>query len=741
MHRIWLFLLGFVAISLSSCSPSIETQLLKIDSQQHGQTTEVANAFANAENIFTYSGTFGSNAYELRLTCPIEDITNQVQQNHHDRHTRYIREIDIHKNELVAVPSPEPTKSFREDVLSVLFNIQQNHSTPSPSPAEPLPVIGARDSTALMTAPNSQLTCINTNQDDQSCSSSVLVTTTGSDLSVQHATTHDLSTCSQPTRPSDLHRTDFFDSNRSNADETFLKSKFGQIFFVSILSNLIVLLVILKHYGPKFIKTVATPRLLCASTPIDDIPPLTDALDQPALGSPRKNSRKSSRSTLPFSNMSHKASFSVEQYSDVNTTPMDTADDDSLRLTNRPANDSSNTTESNQSLEDDDQFGSGVITPISNPLKSKFFAPSETSSPSVSVATQSVQASFDSQVFLYCDGRYESEFQQIRRLGNGGFGNVFQCRNKLTNVHYAIKKVPVEVSLIRHSEARILDDFALREVTISAVLNHPNVVRYITAWLQSAPANAMRTSVSEMSLTSFSVASSVASVPTKTPKSYLFIQMELCEGGTLSQYLSFPQRQVYLPKVLDSMRQALAALDYIHSSGFIHRDIKPSNMFFDKNVLKIGDFGCSRNVYSENQESELLQVPSNLNHDEFTSFTSGIGTSVYGSPEQLAGSRYDAMCDVYSLGIVFFEMLHPPFGTVSERAHVLTRVRNGEVDSGVSKMFPRETLLIKRMVSKNPQERPTVKELIAHVDKWIKELNPPSSAVSSFSTLLMNASS
>lgn len=89
--------------------------------------------------------------------------------------------------------------------------------------------------------------------------------------------------------------------------------------------------------------------------------------------------------------------------------------------------------------------------------------------------------------------------------------------------------MPVEVSLIRLSEARILDDFALREVTISAVLDHPNVVRYVTAWLQSAPAISRKLSTSDMSVTqcSNSTLDSAPLSPAMSPKSYLFIQMEV----------------------------------------------------------------------------------------------------------------------------------------------------------------------------------------------------------------------
>lgn len=223
--------------------------------------------------------------------------------------------------------------------------------------------------------------------------------------------------------------------------------------------------------------------------------------------------------------------------------------------------------------------------------------------------------------------------------------------------------------------------------------------------------------------------------------------LQLCEGGTLSRQLASPARQVSLLKVLESLNQALAALDYIHASGFIHRDIKPSNIFFDKNVLKIGDFGCSRNVLSDNTSgSSTSHAPSSSIDDAFTSFTSGIGTSVYASPEQLAGSRYDASCDVYSLGIVFFEMLHPPFATMSERAHVLSRVRTGVLDGEVSRTFPREVNLIKRMVSKHPRERPTVPELIFTIDKWLLDLHPhpqptPETPTSCLSSLLMTASS
>jgi len=135
---------------------------------------------------------------------------------------------------------------------------------------------------------------------------------------------------------------------------------------------------------------------------------------------------------------------------------------------------------------------------------------------------------------------------------------------------------------------------------------------------------------------------------------FLFIEMEYCEGNTLREMIdnqSFPDEKFKFKLI----RQILEALQYIHSKQMIHRDLKPSNIFLNKeNQVKLGDFGLAT------LKGEALE--------------SGVGTPHYISPEQEKNAEYDEKTDMYSLGIIIFEMFYF-FDSMMERDLVLKKIR------------------------------------------------------------------
>ena len=108
---------------------------------------------------------------------------------------------------------------------------------------------------------------------------------------------------------------------------------------------------------------------------------------------------------------------------------------------------------------------------------------------------------------------------------------------------------------------------------------------------------------------------------------------------------------------------------YVHDKGMMHRDLKPSNIFFSLGgEIKVGDFGLvTSSVYGGLQNSYLTLK--GLGDDQHRQHTGNLGSHFYMSPEQVSGKRYNKKVDIFSLGVIFFE-LHYPFLTDMERAKV-----------------------------------------------------------------------
>lgn len=151
-------------------------------------------------------------------------------------------------------------------------------------------------------------------------------------------------------------------------------------------------------------------------------------------------------------------------------------------------------------------------------------------------------------------------------------------------------------------------------------------------------------------------------------KQFLYIQMEYCPNQTLREVIDdgiSPEEAWRL------FRQILEGLAYIHKQDMIHRDLKPGNIFMDASGdAKIGDFGLAVTNTLKTTSGEAVDEDNALGTAGTDSFTTGVGTPFYVSPELLAsGARYNQRVDLYSLGIIFVEMwCH--FATRMERVYV-----------------------------------------------------------------------
>jgi translation initiation factor 2-alpha kinase 4 len=207
--------------------------------------------------------------------------------------------------------------------------------------------------------------------------------------------------------------------------------------------------------------------------------------------------------------------------------------------------------------------------------------------------------------------------------------------------------------------------------------------------------------------------------------------MEYCSSKTLRNIIDEykgdafqdPSRQKHLWRLF---RQLVEALDYVHSKRTMHRDIKPANIFIDtKGNVKLGDFGLAV------RPATKMPEPAHLKREDSTEYRSShqqmmhsveatreVGTMLYLAPEAALGGRYHLSSDMFSLGIVFFEMWKP-FATLMERAQLLTKLRSKEgFLECIEESFPDDAVGTKvkkvaaSLLRHDPKERPTVQKLL-----------------------------
>lgn len=216
-------------------------------------------------------------------------------------------------------------------------------------------------------------------------------------------------------------------------------------------------------------------------------------------------------------------------------------------------------------------------------------------------------------------GAQLSHYRILEKLGAGGMGEVYLALDEKLERKVAIKILPPQFS---HDQTR-LQRF-VREAKAASALNHPNII------------------------TIYEIGESAAGEPP-------FIVTEYIEGITLRTHLAkLNGARLPVQEVLQLTLQAASALAAAHRAGIIHRDIKPENiMVRPDGLVKVLDFGLAR--MTESSES----APT----DSSTQAGLVMGTPRYMSPEQARGLKVDARTDIFSLGVVLYEMIagEPPF--------------------------------------------------------------------------------